>query len=525
MAPLVTCPACEATLKLLAEPTPGKKVKCPKCAAIFAPEDGKSRRVTAERPAATAPAWAPPPPGDEEEADGRDREDGRPRRPRPEQGGNRLLIGLLVGGAVLAPLLLVCGGVAGYALSRGAWQAGRDRGVQAPVAQQNAAGQGNVAAAAPAQPNPAGPENFAAAPIPAPEPNPPAQPIPAPPAGDEAPGVYGDQGGEEVAPADPSLPDTLLRARAGDTFYKVSNPRVGMGFGRVSLTVDFEVVKEGEYKGFSLVVHGDDGSRATAFFLGPLRSHGTLEVSQSPADPFGGPFSGIPADPFDPFPRMPVRPFGAAFPQNLEVYLTRGEGRYGPPAPTFKVSNSAIMGKMTRLTQARNWTKEEIARLSQPPPNYTNPNAHPDVGQDTPFVGNSTGGGPLRYVEPDGNLYGLDYRTGEWDGEKCLGGLVPVFKRDQPTGQGTTRVMAREGYAVGAAKVRSKRYVDAVQLVFMRGKPDGRLDPADSYTSDWFGTQGEQEAKTLAGDGTPVIGIHCRQGAILDALALVLRKG
>jgi hypothetical protein len=497
MATVVTCPECDTTLKLMAEPSPGKKVKCPKCATIFAPQDQKSRRVTAERPAAPAPARARPGRADEEdEDDDRDEEERRPRRPRRKQGGSGLLIGLLVGGGLLA-LLVVCDGVAALALYRGARSAGPNSRVPPAVAQQNGAGQGKGAPADAAQPNPAAPENPAA------QPNPGAQAAAPAAGGDAPPGLYGDQGGEEVAAADPSLPDTLLRARAQDTFYKLSNARLGRDrFGQPSIAVDYEVTKEGQYQGATMIIHGADGSRATVLLFGPLKSHGTLEA----AERFRG-------------------PFGAKLPEDLEIYLIRGDARYGPQAPTFKVSNSATIGMMTKRTRARNWTKEEIARLSQPPPNYSNPNAHPNVGQDTPFVGDTTGGIPNRYVEPQGLLLGLDYRTGEWEGEKCLGGLVPVFGRDQPVGPGMSRVLAKDGYAVGGVKVRTKRFVDAFQLVYMRVKPDGRLDAADSYTSDWFGDPGEQEAKTLAGDGTPVIGIICRQGGILNGLALVLRKG
>jgi hypothetical protein len=315
--------------------------------------------------------------------------------------------------------------------------------------------------------------------------------------------VYGDQGGEQVLAADPTVPDTLLRARAGDTFYKLTGARVGQGqFGRPTLFVDYETVKAGQYNGVSLVIHGDDGNRQTVLLIGMLQTHGTLDIAPRG---FG----------------MPGRP---PFPQNFEVYFIRGDARYGMNSPTFKVSNSVTVGMMNRQTRPRNWTKEEITRLTQPPPNYTNPNAHPNVGQDTPFAGDSTGGGSFRYVEPKGLLLGLDSRMGEWEGEKCLAAAAPVFSRDQPVAIATTRAVAKDGYAVGGIKVRSKRYVDAVQLVFMRVKADGRLDPTDSYTSDWFGDAADQPLKTLAGDGTRVIGIHCRSGAILNGLALVLER-
>jgi predicted Zn finger-like uncharacterized protein len=482
MATLVTCPECDTSLKLAAKPAAGKKVKCPKCEAIFAPGEGEARRVTAERPA--APARPPSRRVEDEEEDDRDREERRQRRqPVKKSGSNALLIGLLVGGGLLV-LLVVCGGIAAFALYRGARQVGRNTNVQAQGPQPNAGGPVNPGPMAGGGQNAGGPRNAAG--------------------GDDAPpGLYGDQGGEQVAAADPTLPDTLLRARAGDSFYKLSNARVQQGqFGRPTLFVDYEMVKAGQYNGVSLIIHGDDGSRVTVLLFGVLQTHGTLDVS----------------------PRGFGMPGQQAFPANFEVYFVRGDPRYGINSPTFKVSNSATVGMMNRLTQARNWTKEEITRLTQPPPNATNPNAHPNVGQDTPFAGDTTGGGSFRYVEPKGMLFGLDYRMAEWEGEKCLAAASPIFNRDQPGSPACTRILAKEGYAVGGAKVRSKRFVDAVQLVFMRVKADGRLDPADSYTSDWFGDTVDRPVKTLAGDGTRVIGIHCRSGAILNGLALVLER-
>jgi hypothetical protein len=177
---------------------------------------------------------------------------------------------------------------------------------------------------------------------------------------------------------------------------------------------------------------------------------------------------------------------------------------------------------MAKLTRPRNWTKEEIDRLSKPPPKYSSPNAHPNIGTDTEFIGDTSGGGQFRYVEPDGFLLGVETGTGEWDREKCIGGFTPVFSRDQPASP-LKRVLAKEGYAVGAVNIQTRRYVDALQLVFMRIKPDGRLDPADSYTSDWIGfPEKEAKAKTLSGQGQRVIGVHLRRGAILNSLALVV---
>ncbi|HEV3263593.1 MAG TPA: hypothetical protein VG013_42550 [Gemmataceae bacterium] len=311
-------------------------------------------------------------------------------------------------------------------------------------------------------------------------------------------GVAGNPAAEEVLPADAAPPDTPLRCRATDTFYQLSHPRVAQDqFGRPTLFIDFEKTKQGEQDGVSLIVHADDGSRRTVLLLGPMnQTKGVLQIAS--AAPFGPP----------------------DFPKNMELYLTHSDPRYGPHTPQFKVSNSVTVGTMPRLTPAREWTKEETALLSQPPPNYANANAHPKVGVDTPFAGHHPGGGSLRFVEPDGLLLGVEYRLGEWEDEKCLGGLVPIFSRDQPATL-PQRVRAQEGYAVGGFKVQCKNFVDALQVVFMRVGRDGRLDPADSYASAWLGYPGKKPPSILGGDGTRVIGIHCRQGAILNDIALV----
>jgi hypothetical protein len=190
-------------------------------------------------------------------------------------------------------------------------------------------------------------------------------------------GLYGDQGGEQILPADPGKPDTLLRCRATDTFFKLSNPHVGTDrFGRPTLFIDYEKVRVGN-GGFTLVIHSGDGSRTNVLLLGPLhQTRGTLEITSM----FGG---------FGAFGRP-------AFPQNMEAYLVVSDGRYGPNTPQFKVSNSVVLGTMPGLTRPRNWTQEEIARLTKPPPNYTNANGHPNVGEDTPFAGNAKGGGSFQ---------------------------------------------------------------------------------------------------------------------------------
>ncbi|HVA50402.1 MAG TPA: hypothetical protein VNH11_28880 [Pirellulales bacterium] len=149
-----------------------------------------------------------------------------------------------------------------------------------------------------------------------------------------------------------------------------------------------------------------------------------------------------------------------------------------------------------------------------------NPFAKDNLGQDTAFAGNSMGGGAQRLVTDAGFLVGVECAPGEF-GEKCIGQLLPIFSFERPNTY-IYGAIAREGYAVGAVHVSSRKYVNALQLVFMRIQDGGSLDKNDSYVSEWMGYPALGLEYTLTGDGAPVIGIHKRQGLVVDALALVV---
>jgi serine protease Do len=148
--------------------------------------------------------------------------------------------------------------------------------------------------------------------------------------------------------------------------------------------------------------------------------------------------------------------------------------------------------------------------------------AKKNIGEDTEFVGGSTGGGAKRTIDDNSLLYGLECGFGEWGREQCLKDVTPIFSRGQELKKPGGAV-AREGYAVGAVNVHAGSYVNAIQLVFMRVK-DGRLNPKDSYTSPWIGVRGKGTPRTLTGNGDPIIGISVRQGLVCDALALVINR-
>ena len=194
------------------------------------------------------------------------------------------------------------------------------------------------------------------------------------------------------------------------------------------------------------------------------------------------------------------------------------------------MSNSIAIGEMGRPLQfAREWKPEEATKLNNPPPAAPQVNANGNIGEDTEFVGHTEGLLPdLRYADPAKRpVRGVLYSLGQGEADKgksvkCLVHLTPAYDARQPR-FGQQALFAKSGYAVGALNVKTKKIVTAVQVVFMKQKPDGTLDPADNYTSKWLGhpEEGEKEGK-VSGDGRKVIGMHLKHFGVVHAVALVL---
>ncbi|HVS35323.1 MAG TPA: hypothetical protein VMS17_07045, partial [Gemmataceae bacterium] len=64
---------------------------------------------------------------------------------------------------------------------------------------------------------------------------------------------------------------------------------------------------------------------------------------------------------------------------------------------------------------------------------------------------------------------------------------------------------AADGYAVGGLTLRSGLDINGMSVTFMRIK-DGKLDPQDSYESDWVGEKRGGEG-TIGGEGAPVVAV------------------
>jgi hypothetical protein len=319
---------------------------------------------------------------------------------------------------------------------------------------------------------------------------------------------YGDQGGEKVLPGNAKQPNTVMRARSEDTFLKLSNPRLGQaggakGKGPKALLVDYEVVSRGKLDGGYLVLRADDGSKAEVELKSLVdRDSGTITVVG--AGQFGNfKFSK-----------------NINLPENLEMYVVRGDDRYEPPS-RYMVSNSVVMGKMKTTTRPRDWTAAEIARYNGPPLAYKNPNGNPDIGEDVPSLPDAPAPQQFRFVDPDGRLLGLDYHVGDWENRKTVWRLAPVYSANQPK-QHAARSIAKKGYAVAGAEVNMDKYVCGIRLLFQRVKADGAFDAKDAYAGEWIGSPPVGGAATkLVNDGRQVMGIHFHQGAIVDRFALV----
>jgi hypothetical protein len=317
---------------------------------------------------------------------------------------------------------------------------------------------------------------------------------------------------EDILPADGHA-SAPLRPRKADTVYKLSNPRVERGgptpFPR--LVVDYERVRDGTAGGVLQLVIRPAGKRDQTVRVGlpPRDRAGKLEFSFRTGFPFAGDQAAL---------------------QNCEYYLTVQDQSFGAGFwPTFKVSPSALVGEVKGgATLARAWTADEAEKLRKPAPKWPTPNMNAGVGRDTPVAGDDTGRLPtFRYAEPGRPLLGLEWNVWSWQGVPCLAHVYPIYDRDAPLKghmPGVKQEVAKPGYALGGLVVKATKFTHAFQAIYMRLKPDGTLDPKDSYTSEWLGNvdaAGAKEVK-LGGDGRTVIGLTVKGGAVVNALSLVM---
>ncbi len=104
-------------------------------------------------------------------------------------------------------------------------------------------------------------------------------------------------------------------------------------------------------------------------------------------------------------------------------------------------------------------------------------------------------------------LVGFELGLGKFFNNDVIGAARPIYRSKTGDTLGTAHgsskdtktLQAKEGYAVGAITVRSGLTIDGISLTFMKISGT-KLDPKDSYESEWFGSPKQFERK-LGGTG------------------------
>ena len=146
-----------------------------------------------------------------------------------------------------------------------------------------------------------------------------------------------------------------------------------------------------------------------------------------------------------------------------------------------------------------------------------NPNPGPAVGngRGQRIVG-GIGSPEFRDHAPAGGLLvGFELGLGKFAGQDSIVAVRPIYRVGEKEtlgeqyGTDVTRpvkVLAKPGYAVGAMSIRASIPIFGFSVTFMKVTADGKLDPKDSYESDFIGAPGAGTV-LLTGEGTAVVGL------------------
>jgi hypothetical protein len=168
------------------------------------------------------------------------------------------------------------------------------------------------------------------------------------------------------------------------------------------------------------------------------------------------------------------------------------------------------------------------------------PTGAPPAGPAGPVVGGKTriqgGAFDPEFAEsaPDGGLLvGFELGLQKFFNNDVVRAMRPIFRAGDKETLGTQRgtdltrvvkVVAKEGYAVGAITAKSGLTVDGMSVTFMKITPTGGLDPGDAYESAWIGGMGGGQPVRL-GNGTAVIGVIGKHNMRdMTGLGLLLRQ-
>ncbi len=83
-----------------------------------------------------------------------------------------------------------------------------------------------------------------------------------------------------------------------------------------------------------------------------------------------------------------------------------------------------------------------------------------------------------------------------------------------------THVLAKPGYAVSGMTVNAEHIVAGFKVQFMRIRGN-KLDPKDSYESEWQGGEWGSQKASIGGDGKPVIGCYGRNSDAIVVIGLL----
>jgi hypothetical protein len=339
-------------------------------------------------------------------------------------------------------------------------------------------------------------------------------------------GLTGDLPGETPLPAMTLEPFMLLRPRASDPIYQLSNLRSAPGLG-MNVTVykfDYRRIKASDQNRLPTVYFRSNGGQPQ-----PIRSFPAFGM-------FG---SGPPeSDTME----IEVRSLGFgrmdAQPQNIEFYMA--EYGWVPTIKSFKVSNSVILGTVNPQTRIRDWTVTEADLIrsgqdrtnpsaptprpaatapKQPttPPDGTMPetpgtkptppkNVPPTPSKNPDFAGLEVGEETKLTETTD--LLGLDIQLN--DAKDRIVQLKPVFSRQTPVPDGHQRLLGGVSSRLTSMMVtlNTKGQPQAITGVFTK-IPNGQF-----YKSTPPQTVGNADAaKTkvaLSSRGLKVIGILVR---------------
>ncbi len=225
----------------------------------------------------------------------------------------------------------------------------------------------------------------------------------------------------------------------------------------------------------------------------------------------------------------PSEPVAAAFPPPVSPAVSpAGSPAVSPPVPTPSSSPATPpdsegspfvpVTSSSSPPMPQQAASPAFAQAEQPP--------HPARSE---LIGGHENGSVFEVRHIGATVTSVTYREGTSDNESGFTDIVPTSSMgetpphsgSQPGSQTANAVTAKDGYAVGGIQTDSGgSALHAFQIVFMRLRPDGRLDPNDSYASEWVGKPTGPVQKA-ASSGAKVVGFFGRRTTLVHSIGLV----